>query len=138
MGNDIRISQKYDDKRRKIHANITNRANKLTKIYYALNKTIWRHKYIDTGVKMKQLKIIARKTKWDRIKNEDIRKVTKQEQIIRKLKWYRHKKRKNTWQEMRKIVKGSGRDGYKSNRNPYPAPEKVKGNEKKKEHRRNF
>lgn len=112
----------------KIEAEITNRANKSTKIYYTMNKTILGHKNIDIDVKMKihnaitvptityaaenwtigkkdeakinaiemkHLRRIAGKTKWDRIKNEDIRKITKQEPIMerinkKQLNWYGH------------------------------------------------
>lgn len=112
----------------KIDAEITNKANKSTRLYYSLNKTILGHKNIDMEVKMmihgvitvpiityasenwtvrkkdetrinaiemKHLRRIAGKTKWDRVKNEEIRQITGQipmvEKIRRKqLNWYGH------------------------------------------------
>lgn len=112
----------------KMEAELTNRANKSTRIYYTINKTILGHKDIDIEVKkkihnmitlstityaceswtirkkdetrinameMKHLRKMAGKTKWDRIKNEDIREITKQESIMEKIKkkqlnWYAH------------------------------------------------
>lgn len=126
----------------KIDAEITNRANKSTKVYYALNKTILGHRDIDIEVKikihnvvtlpiityacenwtlrrmdeskinaieMKHLRRIAGKTRWDKVKNEDIRVITKQEPIIEKIKkkqleWYGHVRRMKTGRITKKVM----------------------------------
>lgn len=112
----------------KMEAELVNRANKSTRIYYTVNKTILGHKDIDIEVKkkihnmitvptltyaceswtirkkdeskinameMKHLRKMAGKTKWDRVKNEDIREITKQEPIMgiikrKQINWYAH------------------------------------------------
>lgn len=112
----------------KIDAELANRANKSSRIYYTMNKTILGHKDIDLEVKkkiynmitlptityaseswtlrkkdeikinaieMKHLRRMAGKTKWDRVRNEDIREIIKQEPIQRKIKkrqlnWFAH------------------------------------------------
>lgn len=61
------------------------------------------------AMEMKHLRRLAGKTKWDRIKNEDIREITKQEPIMRKIRrkqlnWYGHIVRMKTDRITRKIM----------------------------------
>lgn len=61
-------------------------------------------------LEMKHLRRIAGKTKWDRMKNEGIRKIVKQEPIIEKNKqmnWYGHILRMKADRLTRKIMETS-------------------------------
>ncbi|KAI4456379.1 hypothetical protein MML48_8g00004976 [Holotrichia oblita] len=61
------------------------------------------------AIEMKHLRRIAGKTRWDKVKNEDIRVITKQEPIIERIKkkqleWYGHVRRMKTSRITKKVM----------------------------------